>query len=84
MLLNEIHPPCFKRLNALIYEFICRSKWKRINKLNLACSDEMGDAKMLHLPFCVLALQWKHLQPCFNQRFLFFPLWYIFKTGLTS
>ena len=60
MLPTEIHPPFIKRLNALIYGFIWGSKWERISRLNLACSVEMGGAKMLHLPFFVLALQWKH------------------------
>ena len=46
----------------------------------------MGGAKMLHLPFFVLTLQWKHLQHTtfFHQRSLFLPLWYILETGLIS
>ena len=55
MLQIEIHPPFIKHLNALIYGFICGSKWERISRLNLACSVEMGGAKMLHLPFFALA-----------------------------
>ena len=39
---------------------------------------------MLHLPFVVLALQWKHLQHFFHQRSTFLPLWYILETGLIS
>ena len=44
----------------------------------------MGGAKMLHLPFFVLNLQWKHLQHFFHQRSTFLPLWYILETGLIS
>ena len=63
-----------KRLNAPIYQFIWGSKWERIRRLNLACSVEMGGAKMLHLPFFVSTLQWKHLQHFFHQRFISVPL----------
>ena len=84
MLPTEIHSPFIKQLNALIYGFIWGSKWERISRLNLACSVEMGGAKMLHLPFFVLALQWKHLQHFFHQRSTFLPLWYILETGLIS
>ena len=84
MLPIEIHLPFIKQLNALIYGFIWGSKWERINRLNLACSVEMGGAKMWHLPFFVLALQWKHLQHFFHQRSTFLPLWYILETGLIS
>ena len=80
----EIHPPFVKHLNALIYGFIWGSKWERISRLNLACSEEMGGAKMLHLPFFVLASHWKHLQQFFQQRSTFLPLWYIGETGLIS
>ena len=44
----------------------------------------MGGAKILHLPFLVLALQWKHLQHFFHQRSTFPPLRYILETGLVS
>ena len=57
MLPTEIHPPFIKRLYALIHGFIWDSKWEHISRLNLACSVKMGGAKMLHLPFFVLALQ---------------------------
>ena len=39
---------------------------------------------MLHLPFFVLALQWKHLQHFFHQHSIFLPLWYILETGHIS
>ena len=84
MLPTEIYPPFVKHLNALINGFIWGSKWERISRLNLACSVEMGGAKILHLPFFVLALQWKHLQHFFHQCFTFLPLWYILETGLIS
>ena len=44
----------------------------------------MGGAKMLHLPFFVLALHWKHLQHFFHQCSTFLPLWNILETGLIS
>ena len=84
MLQIEIHPPYTKHLNGLIYGFIWGSKLERISRLNLACSVEMGGAKMLHLPFFVLALQWKHLLHFFHQCSTFLPLWYILETGLIS
>ena len=84
MLPTEIHPPFIKHLNALIYGFIWGSKWEPISRLNLACSVEMGGAKILHSPFFVLALQWKHLQRFFHQCSTFLPLWYILETGLIS
>ena len=84
MLPTEIHSPFIKQLNALIYGFIWGSKWERISRLNLACFAEMGGAKMLHLPFFVLALQWKHLQHFFRQCSTFLLLWYILETGLIS
>ena len=84
MLPTEILRPFLKRLNALIYEFISVCKRERIRRLNLACSADMGGAKMLHLVFFVLALQWKHLQHFFHQRFIFLPLCYVLETGLIS
>ena len=84
MLPTKIHPPYIKGLNALIYGFIWGSKWERISRLNLACSEEMSDAKMLRLPFFVLAWQWKHLRHFFHQPSIFLPLWYNLETGLTS
>ena len=80
----EIHPPFIKHLNVFIYGFIWGSKWERISRSNLACSVEMGGAKMLHLPFSVLAFQWKHLQHFFHQHSTFLPLWYILETGLIN
>ena len=71
MLPTEIHPPFLERLTVLIYRFIWGSKWEHISQLN---SVEMGGAKMLHLLFFVLALQWKHLQHFFHQRSIFLPL----------
>ena len=73
-----------KSLNAFINGFIWGSKWERTSRLNLACSVEIGGAKMLHLPFIVSALQWKHLQHFFHLRSFFLPLWYILETGLIS
>ena len=84
MLPIEIYPLFIKHLNALIYGFLWGSKCERISRLNLARSVEMGGAKMLYLPFFVLALQWKHLQHFFHQRSAFLPLWYILETGLIS
>ena len=73
MLPTEIHPPFIKRLTALMYGFIWDSKWEHIgiDRLNLACSVEMGGAKMLHLPLFILALQWKHLQHFFSSTLHF-------------
>ena len=62
------------------YGFIWVSKLERISRLNLACSVEMSGAKMLRLPFFVLALQWKHLQLFFHKRSIFLPLCYILET----
>ena len=84
MLPTEIHPPFIKHLNAFIYGFIWGSKCERISRLNLACSVEMDGAKMLHLPFFVLVLQWKHIQHFFHQHSTFLPLWYILETGFIS
>ena len=81
MLPAEIHLPLIKHLNVLIYGLIWGSKWERISRLNLACSVEIGGAKMLYVPFFVLAL---HLQHFFHQRSTFLPLWYILETGLIS
>ena len=80
----ELHLLFIKRLNAHIYGFIWGSKWERITRSNFAWSVEMGGAKMLHLPFFVLALQWKHLQHFFHQRSIFLLLWYILETCLLS
>ena len=84
MLPTEIHPPFIKHLNVFIYGFIWGSKWERISRLNLACSVEMDGAKMLHLPFFVLVLQWKHIQHFLHQRSTFLPLRYILETGFIS
>ena len=44
-----------KRLNALIYEFVWGSKWKRISKLNLSCFVEVGGAEM-YVAFTLLCV----------------------------
>ena len=84
MLPTKIHSSFMIRLNVLISGFVWGFKWERISRLNLACFPEMGGAKMLHLPFFVLALQYKQLQHFFHQRSIFLSLWYILKTGLIS
>ena len=74
MLPIEIYPPFLKRLNALSCRFIWGFKWGPISRLNLACSVEMGGAKMLHLTFFVLALQWKQYNTFFTYTPFFFPM----------